>query len=155
MKLFKLAAVGIIFLFSSVHACMFPNHGTEYDSLIKIEKLDNKNQYYLSFPRSVNSSKGTPVVTLKYVSHAKEDKNCIEEEIEEGITSICLPLDSFSEELEIRHWTDVFVDVFIINKDDFFEHEFEIQNKEDYSIHATVMWPSEVCLTFGISTIKN
>ena len=154
MKLFKLAAVGSVFLFSSVHACMFPNHGMEYDSLIKIEKLNNKNLYYLSFPRSVNNSKGTPVVALKYVSHAKEDKNCIEE-IDEGITSICLPLDSFSEELEIRHWSNVILDFFINNKDEFFEHEFEIQNKEGYSIHAPVMWPSEVCLTFGTSTVKN
>ena len=88
MNLFKLAVVGSLFFFANVYACMFPNHGAEYDSLIKVIKHDKANLYSLSFPLSVNESKGTPVVTLEYVSLAKEYENCIEEAIEEGITVV-------------------------------------------------------------------
>ncbi len=54
----RLSLLLFLFLPRLVCACMLPNQGEEYDSLIKLEKLESENSYRISIPRVIENSSG-------------------------------------------------------------------------------------------------
>jgi hypothetical protein len=149
MKLLPLLLIFSIFTSFMSQACMFPNSGEEYDALIKVDKPQTEMIYFISFPRSVNSSKGTPTIFLNYVSEAIEE-DCIDgEEIEKGMHRICMPIDSYREEVNILNWKDWLRETLWFNKKTTFSGEVLVTPREGYTVHLDVMWPSDACLTFG------
>ena len=148
----KLSSFILIFLFFPylVGACMFANQGEEYDDLIKIEKLESKNEYRFSLPRIVGESSGWPTLTLTYSSH-EMDLDCNDETLPDGTEFICLPKDQIQEVLVIDDFFGKTID-FLSNKTSY-EAEFKIKDKKNYSVELSVMWETEVCLTFGHKNI--
>ena len=144
----KLSSFILIFLFFPyfVGSCMFANQGEEYDDLIKIEKLESKNEYRFSLPRTVGESSGWPTLTLIYSSH-EMDSDCNDETLPDGTEFICLPKDQIQEELVINDFFGKTID-FLSNKT-LYEAEFKIKDKKNYSVELSVMWETKVCLTFG------
>jgi len=148
----KLSSFILIFLFFPyfVDACMFANQGEEYDELIKIEKLENKDKYRFSLPRIVGESSGWPTLTLIYSSH-QIAPNCKDEILPDGNHLSCGPKEQFQEELILRDFWSKSVD-WISNKK-LYEGEFKIEKQKNYSVELNVMWETEVCLTFGRKSI--
>ena len=133
---------------------MVPNSGEVYNALIKIDKLEAGIVYFVSFPRSVNSSEGTPTVFLNYVSEAIED-DCIDgEELEKGVHRICMPIDTYREEINILNWKDWLRETLWFNKKSTFSGEILVTPREGYTVHLDVMWPSDLCLTFGQKSLN-
>jgi hypothetical protein len=154
MKLLPLALIFSIFTSLMSQACMFPNSGEEYDALIKVDKPQTGMIYFISFPRSVNSSKGTPTIFLNYVSEAIEEDCIDDEEIEKGMHRICMPIDSYREEVNILNWKDWLRESLWFNKKTTFSGQLLVTPREGYSVHVDVMWPSDVCLTFGKKSLN-
>jgi hypothetical protein len=125
---------------------MFPNQGEEYDALIKLEKLDSKNRYQLSVPRIIESSSGWPTVTLIYSSR-ELDKDCKEETLNDGTQLLCLPQKQIREELTLNSIWVKAID-WGSNKN-LYEGEIQIMERENFSVEVSVMWETEICLTFG------
>lgn len=148
----KLSSVILIFLFFPyfVGACMFANQGKEYDDLIKIEKLESKDDYRFSLPRIVGESSGWPTLTLIYSSH-EMDTDCNDETLPDGTEFICLPKEQIREELVINDFLGKSID--FLSKKTLYEAEFKIKDKMNYSVELSVMWETEVCLTFGHKSI--
>ncbi len=140
----------LLFLPRLVCACMFPNQGEEYDALIKLEKLESKNRYQLSVPRIIESSSGWPIVTLIYSSH-ELDKDCKEETLSDGTQLLCLPQKQIREELTLNSTWEKTID-WLSNKN-LYEGEIQIMERESFSVEVSVMWETEVCLTFGRKVI--
>lgn len=129
---------------------MFPNQGNEYDALIKLEKLETKNRYRLSVPRIIESSSGWPTVTLIYSSH-ELDKGCKEGTLIDGTQTICLPQEQIREEINLNNTWEKAID-WVSNKNSY-EGEIQIMERENFSVEVSVMWETEVCLTFGRKVI--
>jgi len=148
----KFSSFLLVFLFLPrlVGACMVPNQGEEYDALIKLEKLESKNSYQLSVPRVIESSSGWPTVTLIYFSH-ELGKDCKEETLSDGTQLLCLPKEQIREELSINNTWEKTID-WISNKN-LYEGEIQIMERENFSVAVSVMWETEVCLTFGRKVI--
>ena len=127
--------LSIIFILVSfkVLACMVPIHGNEYDALVKIKKLD-KHQYFLSLPRSVNSSKGKPSVFMLYnkVNNYGSDSTLPEQ---------------YVEEVKLLNWFDSIMEYFPIEKDPIIKVQFTSESREGYIRTIKVSWPSNLCST--------
>jgi hypothetical protein len=148
----KLSSIILVFLFFPyfVGACMFANQGEEYDELIKIEKLESTNEYRFSLPRIVGESSGWPTLTLIYSSH-EMDPDCKDETLPDGTEFICMPKDQIQEELVINNFFGKTID--LLSNKKLYEAEFKIKDKNKYSVELSVMWETEVCLTFGRKNI--
>jgi hypothetical protein len=125
---------------------MYANQGEEYDALIKLEKLDSENSYRLSIPRVIESSSGWPAVTLIYTSH-ELDKDCKEEALSDGTQLLCLPQEQNREELTLNSTWKKAIDW--LSNNNLYEGEIQIMERENFSVEISVMWKTEVCLTFG------
>jgi len=150
----KYSSFILIFLFlpQLVWACMYPNQGEEYDALIKLEKLNNEYVYQLSVPRTIESSSGWPTVTLIYSSHELE-KDCKEETLSDGTQLFCLPKEVIRERVNLNNTLEKARD-WLLNKRSY-EGEISITERENYSVEVSVIWETEVCLTFASKTIIN
>lgn len=148
----KFSSFLLVFLFLPrlVCACMIPNQGEEFDALIKLEKLESKNRYQLSVPRIIENSSGWPTVTLIYSSH-ELDKDCKEETLSDGTQLLCLPQEQTREELNLKSVWEKTID-WVSNKN-LYEGEIQIMERENFSVEVSVMWETEVCLTFGHKVI--
>ncbi|AZZ98872.1 hypothetical protein [Pseudoalteromonas sp. R3] len=129
---------------------MFPEQGEEYDALIKIEKQQGENTYKLSVPRLVKNSSGWPTVTLIYSSD-DSDKNCREETLSDGTLLSCLPQSVIREEIVLNSAWEKAIDW--ISSKPLYEGVFEVIERENFSVEVSVMWETEVCLTFGRAEI--
>ncbi|OHU94380.1 hypothetical protein [Pseudoalteromonas byunsanensis] len=129
---------------------MFPNKDNEYDALIKLEKLESKNRYRLSVPRIIESSSGWPTVTLIYSSH-ELDKDCKEETLSDGTHLLCIPQKEIREEINLNNAWEKAID-WVSNKNSYVG-EIQIMERENFSVEVSVMWETEVCLTFGRKVI--
>ncbi|MCT8986578.1 hypothetical protein [Shewanella phaeophyticola] len=129
---------------------MFANQGEEYDELIKIEKLESKDEYRFSLPRIVGESNGWPTLTLIYSSH-QVTPDCKDEILPDRTQLICGSKDQFEEKLILDDFWSKSID-WVYNKK-LYEGEFKIQKRKNYSIELNVMWETEVCLTFGRKSI--
>lgn len=139
-----------LFLSMSVDACMFPNQGEEYDSLIKLQKLENKNSYQLSMPRTIYNSSGWPTITLIYSSH-ELDKDCKDQSLKDGTQQLCLPQTEIREEITLNSpWTKA-KDWIFNNRP--YEGEIQLAERTGFSVEVSVIWETEICLTFGRKTI--
>jgi hypothetical protein len=152
MKCLLLVFLVIFSYLPSPNACMLPNQGEEYDSLLKIDKLAEKNIYNMSFPRNINNSKGKPSVYLNYVSNDISE-GCVDEVLENGIKFICVPKDSYDEEIYILNWQDTLKEFFWLNGSTF-QGSFKIHSRKGYSVYVGVIWNSPVCLTFASGLVK-
>lgn len=139
-----------VFLPLFADACMFGNHGKEYDDLINIEKLKSPNGYKFSLPRNVGESSGWPTLTLIYSSH-QITPDCKDEILPDGTQLICGPKEQFEEELILDDFWSKSID-WVSNKE-LYEGEFKIKKRENYSVELNVMWETEICLTFGRKSI--
>ena len=144
----KYSSFLLVFLFlpQLVCACMIPNQGDEYDALIKLKKLESENRYRLSIPRVIEGSNGWPTVTLIYTSHELH-KNCKEETLSDGTQLLCLPREESRKELTLNSIWEKAIDW--VSNNNLYEGEVEIMERENFSAEISVMWETEVCLTFG------
>lgn len=64
-----------VLLSSSALACFMPAHGPEYDSLIKITKLNRKNEYQIEVPQKVGKLDFGVSITLGYSNVYPHNEN--------------------------------------------------------------------------------
>ena len=146
----RLSFLLFLFLPRLVCACMLPNQGEEYDSLINLEKLESENSYRISIPRVIENSSGWPTVTLIYTSH-DVDKDCKEEILSDGTQLLCLLQEENREKLTLNSTWKKAIDW--LSNNNLYEGEIQIMEQENYSVEISVMWETELCLTFGRKAI--
>ena len=145
MKFFNTALFLFLFSFDAL-TCMLPNQGKEFDSLIEITKLDEKDEYLVSLPRTLGSSSKFPTITLVYQSIELED-DCVESILADGTRTICLPKDQSRQEIQLQNIFKDLIDV--ITNEEFYSGKITIEPKKGYLVFVSVMWETEVCPTFG------
>ncbi|MBF7072095.1 hypothetical protein ISG33_01600 [Glaciecola sp. MH2013] len=110
---------------------MLPNQGVEFDSLIEIKKLDEKDKYLVSLPRTIGSSSGFPTITIVYKSIELED-NCTESILSDGSRTICLPKEQTRTEIQLQNIAQDLWDV--VTFEEMYSGSLTIKPKQGYLV---------------------
>jgi len=144
MKIRILAILLSLIVSSGSFACIIPYSGPEYDALIVIKKLNADNFYSVSFPTSVNSSKGLPDYYLSYSSDALGENCIVSDSSNLENQKTCWPLDSYNQDVNLKN-------VLLSENKTIVNAEFELSIKEGYAIN--VVWPG-LCSSYASSIIS-
>jgi len=87
---------------------------------------------------------------LIYTSH-DVDKDCKEEILSDGTQLLCLLQEENREKLTLNSTWKKAIDW--LSNNNLYEGEVQIMKQENYSVEISVMWETELCLTFGRKAI--
>ena len=113
----KITTVIFCLLFNNnVVACVMPYSGSEYNTLVKVEKIKDKKSYSISLPKSLEGT-DTAIAYLAYAKHPLKENNIAEHMVELKLTK----------------------------KENTMSGQFKATVREGYAPYVHVVWPGEIC----------
>lgn len=137
MKL--ITVIVFVFISNTALPCMFSNSGPEFDALIEIAKLEDKNTFSITLPRQLNNS------WVRSVGIAFRKKGPVYYEGEEEPR-----LEYLTEYVEPLYSHNLFDYLRIINRSKV-KLIYKAQPKDGHIQSIVAHWPTEVCSTYAIS----